>query len=59
MTTGVFETCSSGPFFILSFTSNFFADVKFHSEQGEVINKTKQNGLESRDTAPLGRNLLL
>ena len=37
---------------ILSFTSNIFADVKFHCEQGEVINKTKQNGLDCPDTAP-------
>ena len=25
---------------ILSFSSTFFADVKFHSEQGEVFRKT-------------------
>ena len=42
---------------ILSFTSSFFVDVKFHSEQGEVINKTK-NGLDCRDT-PLLRTFAL
>ena len=40
-------------FLINYFTSNFFADVKFHTERGEVINKTKQNGLNCRDTSPL------
>ena len=38
---------------ILSFASNFLADVKFHIKQGEVINKTKQNGLGCPGTAAL------
>ena len=38
---------------ILSFTSNFFAYFKFHSDWGRVIDKIKQNKLDCRDTAPL------
>ena len=38
---------------ILSFTRNFFAYFKFYSDWGRVIRKIKQNGLDSRDTAPL------
>ena len=38
---------------ILSFTCNFFAYFKFHSDWGRVIGKIKQNELECRDTAPL------
>ena len=32
---------------------NFFAYFKFYSDWGRVIRKIKQNGLDSRDTAPL------
>ena len=38
---------------ILSFTCNFFAYFKFHSDWGRVIGKIKQNGLDCRDAAPL------
>ena len=38
---------------ILSFTCNFFAYFKFHSDFGRVIGKIKQNELDCRDTAPL------
>ena len=38
---------------ILSFTYNFFAYFKFHSDWGRVIGKIKQNELDCRDTAPL------
>ena len=38
---------------ILSFTCNFFAYFKFHSDLGRVIGKIKQNELDCRDTAPL------
>ena len=38
---------------ILSFTYNFFAYFKFHSDWGGVIGKITQNELECRDTAPL------
>ena len=38
---------------ILSFTCNFFAYFKFHSDWGRVIGKIKQNELDCRDTAPL------
>ena len=37
---------------ILSFTCNFFAYFKFHSDWGRVIGKIKQNELDCRDTAP-------
>ena len=42
---------------ILSFTCNFFAYLKFHSDWGRVIGKIKQNELYCRDTAPLTFNL--
>ena len=38
---------------ILSFTCNFFAYFKFHSDWGRLIGKIKQNKLDCRDTAPL------
>ena len=38
---------------ILSFTCNFFAYFKFHSDWGWVIGKINQNELDCRDTAPL------
>ena len=38
---------------ILSFTCNFFAYFKFHSDWGRVTSKIKQNELDCRDTAPL------
>ena len=38
---------------ILSFTCNFFAYSKFHSDWGREIGKIKQNELDCRDTAPL------
>ena len=38
---------------LVSFTSNFFAYVKFHSDWGRVTGKIKQNELDCRDTAPL------
>ena len=38
---------------ILSFTCNFFAYFKFHSDWGRVIGKIKRNELDCRDTAPL------
>ena len=38
---------------LVSFTSNFFAYVKFHSDWGRVTGKIKQNELDYRDTAPL------
>ena len=38
---------------ILSFTCNFFAYFKFHSDWGRVIGKIEQNELDCRDTAPL------
>ena len=38
---------------ILSFTCNFFAYFKFHSDWGRVIGKIKQNKLDCRNTAPL------
>ena len=38
---------------ILSFTCNFFAYFKFHSDWRRVIDKIKQNELDCRDTAPL------
>ena len=37
----------------MSFTFNFFAYFKFHSDWGRVIGKIKQNELDFRDTAPL------
>lgn len=37
----------------MGFTSNFFVDVKFHSEKREMNNKTKQNRPDCCDTAPL------
>ena len=37
----------------MSFTCNFFAYFKFHSDWGRVIRKIKQNELDCRDTAPL------
>ena len=40
---------------ILSFTCNFFAYFKFHSDWGRVIGKIKQNELDCRDTAPLNK----
>ena len=40
-------------FLILSFTWNFFAYFKFHSDWGRVIGKIKQNELDCRNTAPL------
>ena len=36
-----------------SFTCNFFAYFKFHSDWRRVICKNKQNELDYRDTAPL------
>ena len=36
----------------LSFTCNFFAYFKFHSDWGRVIGKIKQNDLDCHDTAP-------
>ena len=36
---------------ILSFTSNFFSNVKFHSEEGSVIGNIKKNEVDRRDTA--------
>ena len=42
---------------ILSFTCNFFAYFKFHSDLGRVIGKIKQNELDCGDTAPLRRKL--
>ena len=36
----------------LSFTCNFFAYFKFHSDWGRVIGKIQQNELDCRDTAP-------
>ena len=36
---------------VLSFTCNFFAYFKFHSDLGRVIGKIKQNKLDCRDTA--------
>ena len=44
---------------VLSFTCNFFAYFKFHSDWGRVISKIKQNELDCRDTAPLKRPVLL
>ena len=38
---------------VLSFTCNFFAYFKFHSDWGRVIGKIEQNALYCRDTAPL------
>ena len=38
---------------ILSFTCNFFAYFKLHSDWGRVIGKIKQNEQDCRDTAPL------
>ena len=38
---------------LLSFTCNFFAYFKFHSDWRRVIGKIKQNELDSRDTASL------
>ena len=38
---------------LLSFTCNFFAYFKFHSDWRRVICKIKQNELDCRDTAPL------
>ena len=38
---------------ILSFTCNFFAYFKFHSDWGRVISKIKHHELDCRDTAPL------
>ena len=38
---------------ILSFTCNFFAYFKFHTDCGRVIGKIKQNELDCRDAAPL------
>ena len=38
---------------MLSFTCNFFAYFKFHSDLGRVIGKIKENELDCRDTAPL------
>ena len=38
---------------ILSFTCNFFAYSKFHSDWGREIGKIKQNELDCHDTAPL------
>ena len=43
-------------FLILSFTCNFSAYVKLHSDWGRVIGKIKQNELDSCDTAPLTNN---
>ena len=40
-------------YLILSFTWNFFAYFKFHSDWGRLIGKIKQNKLDCRDTAPL------
>ena len=40
-------------FLILSFTWNFFAYFKFHSDWGRVIGKIKENEPHCRDTAPL------
>ena len=37
----------------MSFTCNFFAYFKFHSDRGRVIGKLKHNELDYRDTAPL------
>ena len=37
----------------LSFTCNFLAYFKFHSDWGRVIGKIKQNEVDCRDTAPL------
>ena len=39
----------------MSFTSNFFAYFKFHSDWGRVTGKIKQNELDCRDTAPLNQ----
>ena len=39
-------------FLILSFTWNFFAYFKYHSDWGRVIGKIKQKELDCRDTAP-------
>ena len=35
---------------LVSFTSNFFAYFKFHSDWGRVTGKIKQNELDCRDT---------
>ena len=37
----------------MSFTSNVFANVKFHSKKDRVIGNTEQIGLDCCDTAPL------
>jgi len=42
---------------ILSFTCNFFAYFKFHSDWGRVIGKIKQNELDCHDTAPSSDSL--
>ena len=38
---------------ILSFTCNFFAYIKFHSDYGRAIGKIKQNELDCHDIALL------
>ena len=38
---------------LVSFTSNFFAYFKFHSDWGRITGKIKQNELDCRDAAPL------
>ena len=40
-------------YLILSFTCNFFAYFKFHSDWGQVIGEIKQNELDCHDRAPL------
>ena len=41
---------------IFSFTRNFFAYFKFHSDWGRVIAKIKQKELDCSDTAPLSND---
>ena len=50
MLRGIFVCLGS---LISSFTCNFFAYFKFHSDWGRVIGKIKQNEPVCRDTAPL------
>ena len=44
---------------ILSFTCNFVAYFKIHSDWGRVIGKIKQNELDCRDTAPLSARVMV
>ena len=50
-----FKNNAQETYLILSFTCNFFAYFKFHSNWGRLIGKIKQTEqqLDCRDTAPL------